>query len=147
MLHRNQLIDLIARDYRLSRSLAARIYNKIFLSIEKSLTEGDDVKLPGFGQFRAVDRDSRVRMNPQTGDKIHVPARRVVKFYPATQLRREVNFNQDTATRIHDCLICDDGSCSDCQDSKRKDGMMSEDEVDQAAVDAVVSTLKQKIVR
>lgn len=36
--------------------------------------------LPGLGKLVLVDRKARMGRNPATGEQIHIPAKRVVKF-------------------------------------------------------------------
>jgi DNA-binding protein HU-beta len=36
--------------------------------------------LPGIGKLVLVNRKARMGRNPRTGEQIHIPARRVVKF-------------------------------------------------------------------
>ncbi len=36
--------------------------------------------LPGIGRLKKVERKARVGRNPQTGEKIRIPAKKVVKF-------------------------------------------------------------------
>ncbi|MDP6754450.1 MAG: HU family DNA-binding protein, partial [Verrucomicrobiota bacterium] len=35
---------------------------------------------PGVGKLKLVDRKARMGRNPATGETIHIPAKRVVKF-------------------------------------------------------------------
>ncbi len=36
--------------------------------------------IPGIGKLVLVDRKARMGRNPQTGEEIHIPAKKVVKF-------------------------------------------------------------------
>ncbi len=36
--------------------------------------------LPGIGRLKKVERKARIGRNPQTGEKIRIPAKKVVKF-------------------------------------------------------------------
>lgn len=44
------------------------------------LASGAKLRFPGFGTFAAVTRPEREGRNPRTGETVHVPAKRVVKF-------------------------------------------------------------------
>lgn len=57
-----------------------------FDSIARGLTEGDEVRIHGFGSFKTSQRAARVGRNPRTGESVNVPARRVVRFAPSTTL-------------------------------------------------------------
>ena len=41
---------------------------------------GDGFVLPGLGKLVLVDRKARMGRNPATGETIHIPAKKVVKF-------------------------------------------------------------------
>jgi DNA-binding protein HU-beta len=48
-----------------------------------------EVRLAGFGTFTSAKRAARNGVNPQTGRKIRIPARRVPKFRPAQELKNK----------------------------------------------------------
>jgi|GEM_PF-1381705 len=45
----------------------------------------NDVTLVGFGTFKVAKRAARVGVNPQTKEKMKIPARKIVKFKPGTE--------------------------------------------------------------
>ncbi len=47
---------------------------------------GDKVTLIGFGTFSVSARAAREGRNPQTGDTIQIPARKIVKFKAGIKL-------------------------------------------------------------
>ena len=59
--------------------------------IEEGLLKGEDITFLGFGKFEVVDRSARETRNPQTGEKIQVPAKKVVKFKAGKVLAEKVN--------------------------------------------------------
>ena len=54
------------------------------------LKAGDKVQLTPFGQFKIRDRAARVARNPQTGEPVNVPAKRVLKFIAGKPLKEAV---------------------------------------------------------
>jgi DNA-binding protein HU-beta len=44
----------------------------------------------GFGTFRVIKRKARVGRNPQTGETIQIPAKKVPKFVPGKNLKNKV---------------------------------------------------------
>jgi DNA-binding protein HU-beta len=48
------------------------------------------VQLTPFGQFKIRDRAARVARNPQTGEPVNVPAKRVLKFIAGRSLKEAV---------------------------------------------------------
>jgi len=59
--------------------------------IKKSLANGDDVLLSGFGKFNVKDKSARRGRNPKTGGSMMLDARRVVVFKPSGSFRKAVN--------------------------------------------------------
>lgn len=50
------------------------------VALHDTLKQGDSIQLPGIGTFKVVERAARTGRNPRTGEAIHIPARRQVKF-------------------------------------------------------------------
>lgn len=48
----------------------------------KYVADGYDVVLPGLGKFYPKDRPARTGRNPQTGEAVQIPAKRVLAFKP-----------------------------------------------------------------
>jgi len=60
----------------------------LFDTISDALRSGNEIRVHGFGTFKTAQRAARVGRNPQTGEAVQVPARRVVRFTPSTILRQ-----------------------------------------------------------
>lgn len=52
-----------------------------------ALAEEGEAVLPGLGKLAVTLRQAHTGRNPRTGEAIAVPARKVVKFRPATALK------------------------------------------------------------
>ena len=57
--------------------------------VSKEMKTGE-VRLAGFGTLTSAKRAARNGINPQTGNKIKIPARRVPKFRPAKELKNAI---------------------------------------------------------
>ncbi len=66
---------------------------KHFLDLLKqSVNKGERVAFLGFGSFSVARRPARTGVNPQNpGQKIKIPARKVVRFTPGTSLKAAAN--------------------------------------------------------
>jgi len=53
----------------------------------EAVARDERVTLTGFGTFEAYVRQSTERLNPRTGEELHVPARRVPKFRPGKRFK------------------------------------------------------------
>ncbi|MGE5394002.1 MAG: HU family DNA-binding protein, partial [Candidatus Saccharibacteria bacterium] len=51
-----------------------------------ALKNGDRVALIGFGSFSVTSRSARSGRNPQSGQTITIPEKKVVKFKPGAEL-------------------------------------------------------------
>lgn len=87
---KGQLADAVASKMGLSKKQAEEMIDTIFDVIVKTMIKGDKVNIPGFGIFKVSDRKAREGINPKTGEKIHIPAKKAAKFRPAKALKEAV---------------------------------------------------------
>lgn len=86
---------IVARVYRdhpqLTRAQSAEIV-ETFISIAKAaMIAGNDMLLSGFGKFKVKNKNPRRGRNPQTGEEVELPSRRVVTFKQSGLLRARIN--------------------------------------------------------
>lgn len=67
------------------------VYDELAELINKQLRIEGEVNLPNIGKFSVVDREATTRTNPDTGETVEVPARKVVKFGMAKQIKETLN--------------------------------------------------------
>ncbi len=87
---KSELIRVLAEDFELPRRQMNDIVEGMLDKITEVLKSGDKVALTPFGQFRIRDRAARVARNPQTGEPVNVPAKRVLKFTAGRTLKDAV---------------------------------------------------------
>jgi DNA-binding protein HU-beta len=85
-----QIIDAIAKKAKISKKAAGAAIDTFVESVTSALKKGDKVTLVGFGTFSAAKRKARTAKNPQTGELIKVPAKRVPKFKAGRELKSAV---------------------------------------------------------
>jgi len=85
------LVDEVVRASKLSKKQAETIVNTVFASIVGALQSDDKIELRGFGSFRVRRRRSRQGRNPKTGDRVHVPEKRIPYFKPGKELKDLIN--------------------------------------------------------
>ena len=54
-------------------------------------SNGDTVKIAGFGTYKVAKRKARIGRNPRTGEQIQIAASQKVKFLPAKALKEVFN--------------------------------------------------------
>ena len=65
---------------------------KHFLDLLKDgVHKGERIAFLGFGTFSTAKRAARTGVNPQTGGKVKIPARTVVRFTPGASLKEAAN--------------------------------------------------------
>lgn len=79
-MNKAQLIEEIARVTKVQKSTVKDVVESFIDTIGKSLRQDKSVVLTGFGTFRVMKRKARLGVNPATGQKMQIPARRVPKF-------------------------------------------------------------------
>jgi len=70
---------------------SAQIIETLFELIKQSLQDGDDVLISGFGKFSVKGKHQRRGRNPQTGEPMTLPPRRVLTFRLSSTLRDKIN--------------------------------------------------------
>ena len=86
-----ELVEKMAKDAKISKAAANKALNSFADSVKKALKKKNGkITLVGFGTFSKVRRKARTGINPQTGKKIKIKARNVVKFKPGKALKDAV---------------------------------------------------------
>ena len=89
-MNKGELVDQIASDAKITKAQAQDALDSVLNNITKTLKKGNKVTLVGFGTFSVTKRSSRKGRNPQTGDEIKIPAKKVVKFKAGKELSDKV---------------------------------------------------------
>jgi DNA-binding protein HU-beta len=66
---------------------AEKAFDVFCSTLATAIGSGDRVRLPGVGSFALAERAARSGRNPQTGAKIKIPARKVVRFTASQDLK------------------------------------------------------------
>ena len=73
-----------------SKKQGVEVVDALFDIITKTMVSGDEVKIPGFGNFKVAKRAERMGVNPKTGEKIKIKASVKPKFRAAKLLKEAV---------------------------------------------------------
>jgi len=88
-MNKSDLIEEVSKVTSTKKEAAAAV-EAIIEAITKALKKKQTVTLPGFGTFTVVKRKARKGRNPQTGEEIKIPAKKVPVFRPGKGLRKAV---------------------------------------------------------
>ena len=87
-LTRADLADIVHRRLGLSRAESAGLVERVLHHMCHALSDGENVKISGFGTFILRDKGQRVGRNPKTGVEVPLAPRRVMPFR-ASQIMRD----------------------------------------------------------
>ena len=85
-MNKSQLVDSVAAKSGISKVDAKKAVEAFVESVGECLKSGDKLALVGFGTFSVSERAARTGLNPQTKEKIQIPAKKVVKFKAGADL-------------------------------------------------------------
>jgi DNA-binding protein HU-beta len=81
------LIEHMAKETKLPKTACKNAVESFVRAVETSLKKGKSVVLTGFGTFTVMKRKERVGINPATGQKMKIAAKRVPKFKAGKKLK------------------------------------------------------------
>ena len=82
-MNRKELLEAVLSHKELNhltKKDADRLITHCIDTIKKTVKKGEDVSLVGFGTWTRAKRAARTGVNPATGEKIKIPAKKVPKF-------------------------------------------------------------------
>ena len=79
-MNKTDLVAAVAAQAGLTKAQAQKAVEATVDAIAGTLKGGDKVQLIGFGTFSVVEKAAREGVNPATGAKIQIPAKKVAKF-------------------------------------------------------------------
>ena len=85
---KNELIEKVAKKGNLTKSASADAVNSAFNIIRDSLVRGEKVVITGFGTFMVRSRAERRGRNPQIGETIKIPAKKLPGFTAGKTIKR-----------------------------------------------------------
>jgi DNA-binding protein HU-beta len=96
-MRKQDLIDAVSAKSNLPKRQVAMVVDATFNAIRDAMSEGQKVTMTGFGSFEVAQRNEREGRNPRTGEKIAIPAAKIVKFKVGATLKKAVGTEAETA--------------------------------------------------
>lgn len=87
---KKELIDRISEEQDQKRVVVKRLIQAFLDAIVEELGNGNRLEFRDFGVFESKIRGARQAQNPKTMDKVHVPAKRTVKFKVGRVMRERL---------------------------------------------------------
>ena len=85
---KNDLIEKVAKKAHLTKRASADAVNSMFGIIKDSLVKGEKVVITGFGTFLIRSRAARRGRNPQTGEAIQIPSKKLPAFVAGKTIKK-----------------------------------------------------------
>lgn len=89
-MNKAELVAQVAGKTGLTKKDVTSVIDSFIETVTDSLSTGEKVVLVGFGTFDVLQRKTRAGINPQTGEKIQIPAKRVPRFRPGKSLKESI---------------------------------------------------------
>lgn len=79
-MNKTEFIEAVAQKAELTKADAKKAVNAFCDVIAEAMKKDEKATIIGFGTFSTSERAARTGINPQTGKKMHIAARKSVKF-------------------------------------------------------------------
>ncbi len=81
------LVEGVSAKTGLTRTDVAVVVDGFLDAVKKSLEDGNNIEIRGFGTFKVKQRKARKARNPRTGEEVPVPDRKVPVFRPSNEFK------------------------------------------------------------
>lgn len=88
---KDHIVNSLCNQLGLPKRRSAEMLESLLSLIAKTLENGEDVLISGFGKFCVKQKRARKGRNPATGEDLMLGSRRVVTFKCSPILRSKVN--------------------------------------------------------
>lgn len=68
-----------------------KLVSIILNEIKRALRRGEGVELRNFGSWRIKTQKESIRRNPRTGEKVAVPAKKVISWKMSKEMFKKIN--------------------------------------------------------
>jgi integration host factor subunit beta len=90
-MNRTALSKEIAKKKGVSQKEALKYIDLITESIVTAMEKGERVEIRGFGSFLVKKYEKRIGINPKSGEKITIQAKKLPSFKPGKDLKNKIN--------------------------------------------------------
>lgn len=87
---KTDMIDRLADQLNMPKAQVRKVVDALVEGVTQTLVRGEKVQVSGLGTFEVRTRKAREGRNPQSGEKITIPAINAVGFKPAKPLKEAV---------------------------------------------------------
>ena len=77
---KKEFVEAYAKATKETKKRSEELVNAFLETVQEILEKGESVQFVGWGAFEIRERAAKDGRNPATGEKIYIPAKKVVKF-------------------------------------------------------------------
>jgi integration host factor subunit alpha len=85
------IVDRIAEKTGFSKKESIELVELVFETMKDTLSDGENLKISGFGNFNVCQKADRRGRNPHTGEEITIEARKILTFKASQMLKQSIN--------------------------------------------------------
>lgn len=104
-MNKKEFVDELSERTGLTKKDSREVLDESLDIITEALQDDEDVMFTGFGKFENRTRQSTTGRNPQTGEKMKIPAKIMPKFKAGKNLKEgvqeELDIVEDAAGDLH----------------------------------------------
>ncbi|RYX80987.1 HU family DNA-binding protein [bacterium] len=86
-MNRGDVLSTVAAECDMPQAKVDAVLKAFEGAIARTLAQGGEVRIAGFGTFKTSERSARTSRNPRTGEPVEVPARTAARFIPGKGLK------------------------------------------------------------
>ena len=89
-MNKKQLIERMVKHTDSPKGEAEKHLEAFTAAVSGALKAGEEVQLPGFGKFYVREQKAREGRNPQSGEKMNIPDRKVPAFKAGKSFKESI---------------------------------------------------------
>ena len=90
MMKKGELIKRMSDQLELPTWKVKAVVEQVFDAMSEGILSSESFKVQGLGKFVVKDRPESTKTNPETGETVNVPAKKVVVFQAAKTLKEKL---------------------------------------------------------
>jgi integration host factor subunit beta len=92
---KKDLVDRVAQIHQTRSVMTKKVIQAFLDEVINELAKGNRLEFRDFGVFAIKTRTAREGQNPKTLEKVHVPAKRAVKFKMGRLMKQKLNTSDE----------------------------------------------------
>lgn len=91
MTKKELVAEIVNKGLAETKKDANKLVEGIVEIITLGIVNNDPLAIKGFGKFEIINVKPKLARNPQTGERVQIPARNKLKFVPSQEIKDAIN--------------------------------------------------------